>query len=196
MALSITGGTVTAVTGTTRSDLEQAPVVDGVHDFRTRREFAPKSVDQPDLEWAESDADWSYTVLARLAVPGAATDATALFHHSGLQPRFHPDHMTFYGTEGAINLGGHYGHGPLHLRTGRGEWTAVPLPDHIVADQPSIDEHTERNWTLLATAFVADIRGEETEHYPTFRDGWIYQEIIDVVRADRGWTDVSHLNHD
>ena len=27
--------------------------------------------------------------------------------------------------------------------------------------------------------------------YPTFWDGWIYQEIVDAVRADQQWTEIA-----
>jgi len=58
----------------------------------------------------------------------------------------------------------------------------------IFSGLPDEDDPTQRNWTQLACDLVDDIRGVETRDYLTFRDGWIYQEVIDVVRAAAGWT--------
>ena len=181
-------GAVLAINGTTRSDLDKAPVVSGVHHFRTRRDFIPDSAEDPNLEWRESDADWSYTVLAQLSAQQAVEPVSALFKHSGLQPRFHPDYVTFYGSDGAITIEGHYGHGPLHLYKNRDDgWQMVPVPDHIMKDQPKLDDPTQRNWNILMRHFVADIRGEAHERYQTFEDGAFYQQIVDHIHAGDGW---------
>lgn len=182
-----TRGDVSAVSGSTRSDLDRAPVVEGVHDFRTRRDFAPASADDPGLTWADSDADWSYTVLAEIACPATRTagapGVSALFKHAGLQHRFDPDHLTFFGSQGAIHIEGHYGQGPLRLRRRGGDWQTVALPAAIQAGQPDIADDTLRNWTMLARDLVADLGGQDVERYPTFHDGWRFQEIIDAVRC-------------
>ena len=180
---------VLAVNGTTRSDLARAPIVAGVHHFRERRNFIPEDADDPALEWAESDADWSYTVLAKLDAPRATKPVSALFKHSGLQPRFHNDYMTFYGSDGAIHIEGHYGHGPLHLYKD-GAWQQIAVPDHIMRDQPPVENPTQRNWNILMRHFVADIRGEEHERYQTFEDGALYQQITEYVQAGRGWREI------
>lgn len=182
----VLGGKLTAANGTTRSDMARAPIVAGVHNFKTRRDFIPKSPDDPNLEWGESDADWSYTVLAKIDSPQASTPVSALFKHSGLQPRFHKDYVAFYGSDGAIHIERHYGHGPLHLYKD-GAWQTLPLPDHITRSQPPIADDTQRNWTILAREFVADIRGEGDTIYQTFKDGWLYQEIIEAIHASDGW---------
>lgn len=184
----VLGGRITAVAGTTRNDMAQAPVVDGVHHFRERHAFAPESADDPNITWAEGDAEWSYTVMAKISAERTSQPVSALFQHIALQPRFHPDHITFYGSEAAIHIEGHYGQGPLYLHPQRGEWQEVPLPKHIVSAQPDIADDTQRNWTILAQAFVADIRAEGNGSYQTFRDGWIYQEVIEAVRANNRWT--------
>ncbi len=190
IVLSVLDGRVSAVSGTTRSDLDRAPLVAGVHHFRERADHVPDDLDDPDLRWAESDADWSYTVLARISAGEWSEPVSALFKHSGLQHRFHSDHLVFYGSEGAILIEGHYGHGPLWARRSGDGWTEVAVPRHIADRQPEIDDATQRNWTILAQAFVADVRGESVAPYPTFHDGWLHQEIIDIVRTEAGWIDV------
>ena len=64
-------------------------------------------------------------------------------------------------------------------------------PDAITASLPAIEDNTQRNWTQLAREFVADIQGEGMAACPSFRDGWIYQEIVDAVRADQQWTEIA-----
>ncbi len=46
--------------------------------------------------------------------------------------------------------------------------------------------------TALAREFVADIRGESHTSYPTFRHGWINQEIVEVARSGSGWRRIPH----
>ncbi|GAB4262924.1 MAG: hypothetical protein Kow0080_00730 [Candidatus Promineifilaceae bacterium] len=183
----VLGGQITQASGTTRSDMGQAPIVPGIHHFRERHHFAPASADDPTLQWAESDAEWSYTVLAKIKTNQAGQPVSALFRHMALQPRFQPDYIAFYGSEAAIYIEGHYGQGPLYIHPRRGQWQKRDLPGHIAAAQPDIADDTQRNWTILAQEFVADIRGEGSSGYQTFKDGWIYQEVVEAVRQGNRW---------
>ncbi len=187
IVLHALGGQVLKVNGTTRSDMTHAPIVAGVHNFKTRRDFIPESAEDPSLKWGESDAEWSYTVLAQIRSPFAKSQSvSALFKHSGLQPRYQPDYVAIYGSESAIYIKGYYGTGPLSIYV-NGDWKEVPLPDHIMDTQPPIEDHTQRNWNILMRHFVADIRGEAYEPYQTFEDGALFQQIIDHIRAGDGW---------
>lgn len=182
-------GWVSTASGEVRNDMPKAPIISGSHDFRERHNFAPASADDPNLEWAETNAEWSYTVLAHIQPAHPVNQpVSAVFRHSGLQPRFSDDYIVFYGREGAIYAQGCYAQGPLYLSRKRGPWEQVPLPEKISAALPNIEDDTQRNWTQLAREFVADIRGEGNVHYQTFKDGWIYQEIIETVRLGNRWT--------
>lgn len=190
----VLGGGITAVSGITRNDMGKAPVVDGVHHFRERHRYAPDSADDPDIAWAKVDAEWAYTVLANIKSAHAPEPVSALFQHIALQPRFNPDHITFYGRRGAIHIEGHYGQGPLYYSAAhQSEWQQLPLPEHISHAQPDIADDTQRNWTILAQKFAADIRGETHDKYQTFKDGWIYQEVIDAVRQNNGSFDIASM---
>ena len=187
-------GRITAVSGTTRNDMGKAPLVDGVHHFRERHAFAPDSADDPNINWADVDAEWAYSVLANFDSAHAAKPVSALFQHIALQPRFHSDYIAFYGSRGAIHIAGHYGQGPLSYSEGnRGEWQQLSLPEHIRQSQPDVADDTQRNWTILAQAFIADIRGEPHDRYQTFKDGWIYQEVIDVIRNRHDWFELTNI---
>jgi hypothetical protein len=115
---------------------------------------------------------------------------SALFRHGGFQPRFASDYVAHYGSDGALHLGGSYVQGAVRLqRRGRG-WEEVPIPPDITVALPDIADDTQRNWTQLAREFVADIRGEGDAGYLTFREGWLFQEVIDAVRVGTGWTSI------
>ena len=67
------------------------------------------------------------------------------------------------------------------------------MPAEIAADIPAIKGDTERNWQYLINLFVKDIRGESVTPYQTFKEGSQYQQLIDVIRENRNWVDVSYL---
>jgi hypothetical protein len=188
--LHVLDGKIVAVNGEARNDMPVAPVVEGVHDFREREAFAPDAEGASGIEWREANSEWSYTVLARIETKKALRQpVSTLFRHGGLHPRFHEDSMAFYGSEGALHIQGSYAQGPLYLRR-RGDemWSERPVPAAILAGLPDIEDNTQRNWTHLAQEFVADIRGEGYSGYQTARDGWIFQEVIEAIRAGQGWS--------
>lgn len=199
IATSVIGEKILSIIGEVRDDLGKAPIVEGVHNFKTRRDFIPENLDDPSLEWGESNVEWSYTVLAKLESELASKPVSVLFKHGGLNPRFNEDHIVFYGTKGAIYIKGHYGMGPLYLYGENKNWEELPIPQDIMDDQPKIEndvdfsKHTERNWYYLVREFVKDIKGEPVGPYQTFKDGSLYQQLIDIIRKDDNWTDVRHL---
>ncbi len=191
---SVLGDEILSIIGEVRDDLGRAPIVEGVHNFMTRRNFIPEDLNDPSLEWGESNVEWSYTVLARLQSKLAAKPVSVLFKHGGLVPRFHEDHIVFYGSKGAIYIKGHYGSGQLYLYGKTREWGPLPMPQEIAATIPNVKGETEQCWHYLAREFVKDIRGEVVEPYPTFKDGSQYQQLIDLIRKNDNWTDVGHLD--
>ncbi|UWR00400.1 Gfo/Idh/MocA family oxidoreductase [Rhodobacteraceae bacterium S2214] len=190
---SVVGDQILQIMGDVRDDLGRAPIVDGVHNFMTRRDFIPKDLNDPTLKWGDSDVEWSYTVLAKLKGPHAAKPVSVLFKHGGLVPRFQDDHIIFYGTKGAIYLKGHYGTGQLSHYGRDGKWTDLPLPQDIVDANPDVAGETEQCWHYLARELVRDIKGEQVDPYPTFVQGAQFQQIIDIIRKSDGWTDVTGL---
>ena len=115
-----------------------------------------------------------------------------MFKHGGLNPKFHENHIVFYGTKGAIFIEGHYGMGPLHVWSNN-TWKALPLPKAIVDNQPNVKGDTERNWHYLVREFTKDINGEQVAYYQSFKEGSLYQRLIDLIRKNNNWTDVRHL---
>ncbi len=190
---SVIGENIIAISGEVRDDLGKAPIVTGVHNFKTRRDHIPKDLNDPNLTWGESNVEWSYTVLAQIESPLTSKPVSVLFKHGGLNPRFNEDHIVFYGSKGAIYIKGHYGHGPLYIWGKENSWDELSTPLSIVAAQPKIKGDTERNWECLAREFVKDIKGEPFAPYQTFKEGSLYQQLIDVIRKNGNWTKVRHL---
>ena len=196
---SVVGEKILSIMGEVRDDLRKAPIVDGVHNFKTRREYIPDDLNDPSLQWGESNVEWTYTVLAQLQSQYASRPVSVLFKHGGLNPRFNEDHIVFYGSKGAIYIKGHYGGGPLFLNNESnagwdgGEWREVALPAEIAADVPDVDGDTERNWRYMMREMVKDISGETVAPYQTFKEGSQYQQLIDIIRKNGNWVDVSHL---
>ncbi|WP_166425481.1 Gfo/Idh/MocA family oxidoreductase [Paraglaciecola sp. 20A4] len=190
---SIVGEKILSVMGEVRDDLVKAPIVDGVHNFKKRRDFIPDNLNDPSLKWGESNVEWSYTVLAQLESPLAEKPVSVLFKHGGLHPRFHEDHIVIYGSKGAIYIKGHYGSGPLYLYDQNNDWTRMPLPNDIIKNTPIAEGDTERNWRYLIRELLSDINGEKVAPYQTFKEGAQYQQLIDLIRENNNWVDVSHL---
>ena len=195
---SVIGEKILSIIGEVRDDLGKAPIVKGVHNFKTRRDFIPKDLNDSSLEWGESNVEWTYTVMAQIKSEYASKPVSVLFKHGGLNPRFNEDHIVFYGTEGAIYIKGHYGMGPLYVWR-QNKWEELETPQDIVENQPLIEndgdftKHTERNWHYLVREFVKDIQGEPFEPYQTFEEGSFYQQLIDLIRKNDNWTDVRYL---
>ena len=59
---------------------------------------------------------------------------------------------------------------------------------------PDVEGDTERNWRYLIREFVKDINEEPVAPYQTFKEGSQYQQLIDIIRKNNNWVDVSHLN--
>lgn len=193
IATDVLGENILSIMGEVRDDLGKAPIVTGVHNFKTRRNFIPKNLEDPSLEWGESNVEWSYTVMAQIENKLASQPVSVLFKHGGLNPRFNEDHIVFYGTKGALYIKGHYGMGPLYSFNDDKEWEELSLPQDILDDQPKVEGDTERNWHYLVREFVKDIKGEPFSYYQTFKEGSHYQQLIDLIRKNQNWTDVSSL---
>jgi len=191
---SVVGDKIVSITGDVRDDLGRAPIVEGVHNFTTRRDFIPEDLNDPSLQWGESNVEWSYTVMAQLQSRLASKPVSVLFKHGGLVPRFNEDHIVFYGSDGAIYIKGHYGSGQLYLWDKNKQWQELPIPQEIAATIPDVKGDTEQCWHYLAREFVKDIKGETVAPYPTFKEGSQYQQLIDIIRSNENRTDVTHLN--
>ena len=177
-----------SINGEARNDMHTAPVVEGIHDFRERGDYIPAADELDGLEWRDVDSEWAYSVMAHvLPAREVRQPVTSVFRHGGMQPRFEGDYVAFYGDEASIHISGAYAQGPLHVKTRGSDWELLSLPSEITDALPQIADDTQRNWTVLMSELVTDIRGEGYGGYQTFKDGWIFQEAVDAVRRGDGW---------
>ena len=51
-------GEIDKVVDTIRNNMDKAPIVTGVHDFRTRRDFVPDKDKLEAIKWADVNAEW------------------------------------------------------------------------------------------------------------------------------------------
>lgn len=188
----VVGGDVIEAMGETRNDLRRAPIGERVHDFRDLRDRAAEIEERGAHEWAEVDSDWSYTVLLRLGARGVARDrsTSAVFRHSGLARGRIEDYVAFYCEKGTIHIDGAYAQGEVHVAPEGQSWSRPLSGDGDGGGAGSVVDLSFDNWDRLVGEFVDDIRGKGNAGYPTFRDGWICQQIIDAARSGDGWTPV------
>lgn len=183
-----TGGDVRAVAGEARRLVQRAPVGPPLHDWRDflSATVAPEQAEAG--EWREVDADTGFTVLTRLEMPDGS-NASGVFQMSWRSVSQLSNHLTFFGTAGTLQLTGtgwpeqirHYNHE-------RKSWQEMPVPEPLLGAAVQMEERDQVQWNQFYREFVADIRGEGSAGYPTFHDGWIANQIIDIVCSKRGWT--------
>jgi predicted dehydrogenase len=183
--LYMTDSEVLSVSGEARFLLDRAPVTEAIHDFR---ELFQSKIDLAKIkEWHKVDSDTGYTVILQLQMPRGQT-VSALFHGTGsLHPT--PNYTAFHGTKGSLYLTGPNGPNRIQHSGGPGEeWQDIEIPKEISDALPQGDNHVQNGWNQLFSEFVCDIRGEGYSGYPTFRDGWIASEIIEIVLSNQSWT--------
>jgi predicted dehydrogenase len=201
-AQRVVGGDVLHAMGEARLYRSRLPNVGHLHDYRQRRGLRAEELG--DVPWEKVDGDDACTVLLRLGSPGAEPQDTVFvqIHCSAvIRPR-EVRTLTIYGEEGSLHYAGgvHFGvrsdtaarpyisRATLHSR----EWMDEPVPERVFQSLPQIGDDLQRDWAALAREFVADIRDEPHSPYPTFRQGWINQEIIEAARGGSGWRDIPH----
>jgi predicted dehydrogenase len=170
-----------------------------LHEYRQWKKIAPNELSN--YESVEVDADDFCIVVLRLGQPGANVDDSITANitcASCFQPR-EGRTITVYGEEGSLHYNWTLDSGKdaerkkaIVYRTAfdDGEWHGEQVPERFTEQLPKIGNDLHRDWAALAHAFVADIGGESHESYPTFRQGWVYQEIVEAVRSKDGWIDI------
>jgi hypothetical protein len=190
----LAGGPIVRVAGEARRARERAPFVPAVHDVRRLRQHTPAPEEAARFEWRACDADGACAALLSLAPTTADRPAVqAVIVASAMAPETYPENgWRLHGDEGTlIATGVHLPESQFSLLAGpKAEPKALAVPERIWAALPKVGNDLENNWGALFRDFLADIRGEPHAAYPTFRDGWRYQIIIDAIRSASGWQEV------
>jgi len=154
------------------------------------------------VPWEEVDGDDACTVLVRLEQAGAdlrRAITVRICCSASIRSREERS-LTVYGDEGSLHYASQRPDAARPTAPDRwiisrtslrsSEWVDERVPERILNALPQIADDLHRNWAALAREFVADVRDEPHADYPTFRQGWINQEIIEVARAGTGWTGI------
>jgi predicted dehydrogenase len=185
--MQITNGTIVAAAGQAHHTLERALVGETVHDFRDLFKSTPDQPQAVSGEWRDVDADIACTVMLQLRMPDGRI-VSALCHGSGISTSAQPEHWGFYGDKGTLFLTDTNGVERIqHFDKARMQWQDIQIPQSLTDSLPQIADHFQRNWNQLFIEFANDIRGQGYAGYPTFRDGWIASEVIDIVRGGVQW---------
>ena len=174
----VSGGVPRWVTGFAEPVIDKAPVGLPVHDFR---EWSPVDAGTADgVEWKSVDADMRATVIVGLQ-RADGTDIRAIWHVSPFASSRNADHLALAGSEGTLHLTGFPWHHKLeHKRTGTDDWVDVPISPADGTTDP-----VQHGWNRLSEEFILDVRGQGDPDYPTFRDGYIANQIMDAVRSSK-----------
>lgn len=188
MLATISGGDLLRAMGQARPGRQQAPVVPDIHDFRVlftgEKNPTPEAAEH--LEWHACDADGAFTAL--FTVSSAWGDvAVSVVVSSVASASWPPSGWRLYGDEGTLLAEGFTSFTVCWLGGAGAEREALPVPQRLLDELPSVGEDETNKWAALAADFVTDVRGEAYRPYLTFRDGWRYQEAIDAIRSGRGW---------
>ena len=190
--LYVTQGIVVAAAGEARQLGSRAPVLPAVHDFRDLWGQAGTAEAVQAAEWRPVDADMAYTVTLQLRMP-AGHVANVLLRGSTLGTAPRPEFLAIHGDGGSLSMVGSHGQDDLiqlHL-AGQEGWTEVPIAPEITATLPPVPDLVQRCWNQFFREFVADVRDGEYSGYPTFADGCLAVEIMEIARAGEGWKAVS-----
>ena len=192
--LLMTGGTVVAAGGHAHRVWETAPVGRVVHDCREwfaaemTREQAAAAEQRP------CDADQGFTVMLQLRMPdGHLANALVQIMIEAAHP--HATSLALFGDAGTLHLSEPDAANATirHFDVRRGDWADIAIPQTVIDAMPPVQDRVQRQWNHLYRDFCADVRGasirggEAALPYPTFRDGWVAVEVMDIVRRG-SWT--------
>ena len=181
--LMMTGGTVAGAAGYTWGHRTTAPVGPAIHDFRELFGAIMTPEQAAAAEQRPFDAEWNATALLQLRMPGDAI-TNVLVQLAVAATPVSSSALTFYGDAGTLYLNGSFWADAAiqHFDPQRGERVDIPIPQAVVERLPPIEDHNQRQWNQFFLEFVADVRGTGGTIYPTFYDGWVAAEVIDIVR--------------
>lgn len=172
----VTGGVALWATGRTERVVHQVPAGPPMHDFREWDPIDPAEAAAG--AWRENDADLAATVVMGLVLPDAR-EVPALVRLSAFTAARAPGYLAVYGSTGTLHLEGQPWFSRLqHFIAEGSQWVDVQIP--------TVEDPIQSGWNQLVAHFAADVNGTNDSDYPTFRDGYAANLLIDQVRAADG----------
>ncbi len=187
----ICGAPPVRVVGDAQMVAVRAPVVEALlHDFRRWRSTRLTPEEAQGCPWREGQIEKAYRALITFGADGREVRASVTFH-GGVPVDWPAGGLRLFGETGTLVATGGGVYKVTLLRPGASEPEPLPVPARLaerVSSEP--DLLVQSRWNALTRDFVADVRGQPHEPYPTFLDGWRYQVAIDAIRQSAGWTDL------
>lgn len=176
------------VMGEARLGREKAPVLGEIHDHRQSLEI-PSTEALAAVEWKSVDAETAFNVIMEYRLP-SGDSFTCVIQLDAMVP-FSPTNPYFriYGEKGAINASGFFAYDVSIV--GPEGTISKTLPERFKEGYPDTGNGEQNKWNVFFRDFVADIKGETYQSYPTFREGYRDQRIIEAIRTGRGWTSLA-----
>jgi hypothetical protein len=178
----------------------RAPFVPGIHDLRQVWTHTPSPEDAAELTWRECDAEDAATMLAEFC-PRDRSDTRVMVTavmSTAVQAAWPANGWRLFGDQGTLIAEGTFSFEIRLCRQPKADLEPMAVPQRLKDGLPAIAEALPDEslrglvirWAALARDLIADIQGAPHEPYLTFRDGWRYQEAIDMIRSGKGWNEV------
>ncbi|SDW08041.1 Gfo/Idh/MocA family protein [Paenibacillus sp. CF384] len=183
-----TSGIPIRATGEARVLRERAPYIVDLHDSRLAGARTPTAEEAENLEWRVCDADGAFTALFRLSSAEGTEIPVTILLNTGVGASDELPKITLYGESGTLTATGFFFTGGItvtRLHLG-GEPEVLPIPQRLLDEFPSVGDPVQNMWCAHVRDFIADIKGEPHRPYLTFRDGYLYQAAIDIIRSGSG----------
>jgi predicted dehydrogenase len=176
------------VMGEARIGREKAPVLGEIHDYR-QSFIRPSAESVVDAEWRVVDAETAFNAILEYRLP-SGDSFTCVIQFNAMIP-FSPTYPFFriFGERGAIDARGVFAYDVSIA--GLEGFFSKEQPDRLKEGFPNTGNDEQNKWNAFFREFVADVKGETYQAYPTFREGYRDQRIVEAIRNGSGWTSLT-----
>jgi predicted dehydrogenase len=176
------------VMGEARLGREKAPVLGEIHDYR-QSFIRPSAESVADAEWRAVNAETAFNAILEYRL-SSGDSFTCVIQFNAMIP-FCPTYpyLRIFGERGAIDARGVFAYdvsiaGPEGL-------LAKAVPDRFKVGFPHTGNDEQNKWNAFFRDLVADVKDEPYQAYPTFREGYRDQRIVEAIRKGNGWTSLT-----
>ena len=181
---TLSGARVVQATGEARIHYRQAPVIDGIHDFRDWLKLADTTTlgQAEAMRWKDCDADNFFT--AELELKNQDVSVGARISYDACESNADvASYIRLVGAKATLTIDELFFVRSISLsRSTNSQPEKLKVPDHYgkMLDFPG--NWIQKRWSAAVRQFVNDVKGTDFQPYLTFEDGWRYQAIIESIR--------------
>jgi predicted dehydrogenase len=171
----VIGSEPNRVMGVARLGREKSPVLGEIHDYR-QSFIIPSTESVTSAEWKAVDAETAFNVIMEYRLP-SGDSLTCVIQFDAMMP-FSPTYPYFriYGERGTIDAKGVFAY-DVSIAGPEGSISKA-LPDRFKEGYPDTGNDEQNKWNAFFREFVADVKGETYQSYPTFREGYRDQRVL------------------